>query len=67
MELSTVGLTWFQRGTIKLDEDLKFSEKVQKSVPIEWRSTKTIDCSVFTVFSRKVGGKCIGPNGSFKK
>ena len=52
MELSTVGLTWFQRGTIKLDEDLKFSEKVQKSVPIEWRSTKTIDCSVFTVFSR---------------
>jgi len=38
------------QAILKLHEDLKFSEKVRISVPIEWRSKKTIDRSVFTVF-----------------
>jgi len=62
-----VNLRWFQRSGLKLDEDLKFSEKVRTSIPIERRSKKTIDRPVFTVFNRKVGGKCIGSYGSLEK
>jgi len=59
-------LRWFQRGWLKLDEDLNFSEKVQNK-SIEWRSKKTIDRLVFTVINREVGGKCIGSHESLKK
>ena len=59
-------LRWFQRGRLKLDEDLKFSEKVQNKYT-QWRSKKTIDRPVFTVINRKIGGKCICSHGSLEK
>jgi len=61
-------LRWFQRGRLKLDEDLKFLEnRFRISIPIEWRSKKTIDRPVFTVINRKIGGKCICSHGSLEK
>jgi len=44
-----------------------FQRRFSISVPIEWRSKKTTDRSVFTVLNRKVGGKCIGSYGSSEK
>jgi len=64
-------LRWFQRGRLKLglDEDLKFSIRFRFriSVPTEWRSQKTIDRPVSTVFNRKVGENCIGSSGNLEK
>jgi len=51
-----VDLRLFQRDRRKLDEDLKFSVNVQNkcTVPIEWRSKKTMDRPVFALFNRTV-------------
>jgi len=43
-----------------------FQNRFRISVPIEWQSKKTIDQTVFIVFSGKVGGKRIGSYGSLE-
>jgi len=59
-------LRWFQRGRLKLDEDLKFSRKDHNECT--YRMAKnTIDRPVFTALNRKVEGKCIGSHGKFEK
>jgi len=41
-ETITMALRWFQRGRLKLDEDLKFLEKVQNSSNGEVRKQSTV-------------------------
>ena len=55
-----LNLRWFKRSRLKLpvDDDLKFSEKVQNKCTHRMAKEETIDLSVFTVFNRKVGRRC---------
>ena len=63
-----IQLRWFQRGSLIIDEDLRdFQKRFRLIAPIEWRSKKTIDRSVFVVINRKVGGKCTGSYRNLEK
>ena len=60
-------LWWFQRGGLKLDEDLKFSEKAQNKCTLRMAKLANNWPSRFTLLCRQVGGKCICSYGTLEK